>query len=94
MIVRFSELALAELHVVLREIRKNDSLAAARFAERIERAVGRIGQFPEGAQRVSRRPNVRRVPLVRYPYSMHYTVAKNGVTILRIIHDARKSPWQ
>lgn len=94
MIVQFSELALAELDVVLGEIRRNDSLAAARFAERIQRAVDRIGQFPKGAQKVKERSNVWRVPLVRYPYSIYYTVAKKGVMILRIIHGARQNPWQ
>jgi toxin ParE1/3/4 len=56
--------------------------------------IERIEQFPEGAQEVAERPGVRRVPLVRYPYVIHYRVMQNEIVILRIIHGARRNPWE
>ncbi|MBV8753656.1 MAG: type II toxin-antitoxin system RelE/ParE family toxin [Hyphomicrobiales bacterium] len=56
--------------------------------------IERIEQFPEGAQEVAEHPGVRRVPLVRYPYVIHYRLTENEIVILRIIHGARRSPWE
>jgi toxin ParE1/3/4 len=92
--VRWSELALAELDVILAGMQAKNPAAAARLNARVRQIVERIGQFPEAAQEVAERPGVRRVPLVRYPYVLHYTVNKDEVVILRIIHGARRSPWQ
>jgi plasmid stabilization system protein ParE len=66
--VRFSKLALAELDVILDDIRAENPLAAARFDARIKRVFERIAQFPKGAHEIENRPGIRSVPLVRYPY--------------------------
>ena len=92
--VRFSKLALAELDIILDEIRANNPAAASGFEQRVRRVIERIAQYPEGAQRVEQRQSVRRVPLVRYPYVIHYTIVEADVMILRIIHGARRSPWE
>jgi toxin ParE1/3/4 len=92
--VRFSKLALAELDAILSDIQANSPGAAARFNERVGRVVERIAQFPDGAHEVEQRPGVRRVPLVRYPYVMYYAAIDDDVMILRIIHGARRSPWE
>jgi plasmid stabilization system protein ParE len=60
----------------------------------VGRVVERIAQFPEGAQEVEKRPGVRRVPLVRYPYVIYYMVIESDVMILRFIHGARRNPWE
>ena len=70
--VRFSKLALAELDAILTDIRTENAPAGARFEARIQRVFKRIAQFPKGAQEVKNRPGIRRVPLVRYPYVVHY----------------------
>jgi toxin ParE1/3/4 len=85
-----SKLALAELEEILAGIAAENRAAAVR----VKRVIERIAQFPEGAQEVAERPGMRRVPLVRYPYAIHYRVAEDEVIILRIIHDARRSPWE
>jgi toxin ParE1/3/4 len=92
--VRFSKLALAELDAILADIRANNPGTAARLNERVGRVVGRIAQFPDGAQQVDTRPGVRRVPLVRYPYVIYYTIIEGDVMILRFLHGARRSPWE
>jgi plasmid stabilization system protein ParE len=90
--VRYSRLALAELDAILAGIKSDNPAAAARV--RVQRVVERIAQFPEGAQEIAERSGVRRVPLVRYPYVIHYSLIEGEVTILRIIHGARRSPWE
>jgi toxin ParE1/3/4 len=92
--VRLSKLALAELDAILTYIRAENPLAAARFEERIMRVFERIAQFPKSTQEVESRPGVRRVPLVRYPYVVHYGIIDGEVVILRIIHGARRDPWE
>ncbi len=92
--VRFSRLALAELDVILSGIRAEDPLAAMRFEARIQRVFRRIAQFSKSAQEVGNRPGIRRVPLVRYPYVVHYGIIDGDVMILRIIHGARRDPWE
>ncbi len=92
--VRLSKLALAELDAILNYSRAENPRAAARFEGRITRVFERIGQFPKGAQEVENRPGIRRVPLVRYPYVVHYGIIDGDVVILRIIHGARRDPWE
>jgi len=92
--IRFSKLALAELDAILTDIRAKNPLAAVRFEARIQRVFKRIAQFPKGAQEVENRPSIRRVPLVRYPYVVHYAIIDGDVMILRIIHGARRDPWE
>jgi toxin ParE1/3/4 len=91
--VTYSRLALAELEDILAGIAAENPVAAVRLRARVERVIERIAQFPEGAQKVAERLGVRRVPLVRYPYVIHYRVGEDEVVILRIIHGARRSPW-
>jgi plasmid stabilization system protein ParE len=92
--VRLSKLALAELDEILSGIQIENPGAAARLEARISRTFERIAQFPKGAQEVKNRPGVRRVPLVRYPYVIHYRILDGEVVILRIIHGARRDPWE
>ncbi|HEY2136825.1 MAG TPA: type II toxin-antitoxin system RelE/ParE family toxin [Xanthobacteraceae bacterium] len=92
--VRFSKLALAELDAILADIHAHNPNAAARLNERVRRVVERIAQFPAGARETEQRPGVRRVPLVRYPYVIHYAVIDGDVMILRVIHGARRDPWE
>ena len=92
--VRFSKLALAELDAILADIRADNPGAAAHLRERVGRVVGRIAQFPDGAQQVDTRPGIRRVPLVRYPYVIYYTIIEGDVMILRFLRGARRSPWE
>jgi plasmid stabilization system protein ParE len=34
------------------------------------------------------------LPLVQYPYVIYYEVGPEEVTILRILHGARRQPWE
>jgi plasmid stabilization system protein ParE len=59
-------------------------------------AFAHIADLPEAAQAVEQRPDVRRLPLGRYPYVIYYEIGPDAVTILRILrilHGARRQPW-
>ena len=92
--VRFSRLALAELDAIFAYIAEANPAAASQVEARIRRVVERIAQFPEGAPEIANRPGIRSVPLIRYPYVIHYTVNRGEIVILRIVHGARRSPWE
>jgi plasmid stabilization system protein ParE len=92
--VRYSRPALADLDAILSDLAEKNPAAAARFEARISQIEERIGRFPEAFQQVEARPGYRRVPLYRYPYLLFYTVAAGEVVVLRILHGARKEPWE
>jgi plasmid stabilization system protein ParE len=90
--VEFSNRATADLRKV-----SSNSLAfgdAVAFAveARIRAVVARIAEHPQAAQRVTERPGVHVVPLVRYPYKIFYRVLDDRVRILHIRHTSRR-PW-
>jgi plasmid stabilization system protein ParE len=92
--VRYSRLALAELVAILSDLAAVNPAAAQRFETRVSQITKRIGRFPNGFQETAERPGVRRVPLLRYPYLLFYKVIAGEAVILRIVHGARKEPWE
>ena len=92
--VRWSRLALTEFEAILSDLAGKNPTTAERLEIRVRQIVQRIERFPEGFQEVAERPGIRRVPLVRYPYLIFYTLAGGEVIVLRIVHGARKEPWE
>jgi plasmid stabilization system protein ParE len=85
---------LAELNSILADLSTKDIGAARRFEFRIRQIGERIGQFPEEFQEIAERPGIRRVPLVRYPQVVYYSVLGSEVIVLRVVHGARREPWE
>ena len=92
--VRYSTVALAELDAILSDLAAKNLGVAERLESRISQIGKRIGQFPLGFQEVAERPGVRRVPLVRYPYLIFYKVIDGEAIVVRVVHGARKEPWE
>ena len=92
--VRYSRGALAELAAILSDLAAENPVAAQQFEKRIRQVTERMARFPHAFQAVGERPGVRRVPLVRYPYLMFYKVVADEVVIVRLVHGARKEPWE
>ncbi len=88
-----SRLALAELDDILGYISERSPLGAKHVEARVRRALDHIARHPEAAERVEQRPDVRRRPLARYPYVIYYEIGADAVTVLRILHGARRQPW-
>ena len=91
--VVFSTLALAELDEILGYLSERSPLGAGHVEARIRRALDHVSRHPQAAEEVSQHSGVRRLPLGRYPYVIYYEVIGGEVTILRILHGARRAPW-
>lgn len=91
--VVLSRLALAELDEILSYIAKRSPGGARNVETRFRHAFELIARHPEATERLEQRPDVRRLPLVRYPYVVYYEFSRDTVTVLRILHGARRQPW-
>ena len=87
--VVWTEAALADLDETLAFAGANYPSVAIPLEKRIRAVVARIGRWPESARRVEQRPDVRVVPLLRYPYRIFYRLRDDRVEILHIHHTAR-----
>ena len=90
MMVKWTEAALVDLDGILTYTAKNYPSAIVPLEGRIRAAVERVGRWPVSARLVEQRPDVRVVPLLRYPYVMFYRVLEDHVEILHIHHAARQ----
>ncbi len=58
------------------------------FIDEIHRAIESISQFPEAAPLV--RGRVRKRPLIKFPYSLVYSVRPDEIRILAVAHQKRR----
>jgi len=58
------------------------------FIDEIQRAIGRISQFPEAAPLV--RGRVRKRPIAKFPYSLIYSVRPDEIRVLAVAHHKRR----
>ena len=89
--VRYTLEAQRELLEILLWLRARSPTAAAALADRISQAAARLEDMPFLGQ-VRHPPNVRGLPIGRYPYLMFYIVEENEVSILSIRHTSRRPP--
>jgi plasmid stabilization system protein ParE len=88
--VVYAERARRDIADIYDKIARDNPRAAQRVEDSIRAACEGLADFPFAAPRTDE-PNVRRVPLVRYPYTIFYRVdsARGIVEIARVIHGAR-----
>jgi plasmid stabilization system protein ParE len=91
--VVLSRFALAELDEILTYIGKRSPSGARNVEARFRHAFELIARHPQAAERLEQRPDVRRLPLGRNPYAVYYEIGPEEVTVLRIMHGARREPW-
>jgi plasmid stabilization system protein ParE len=91
--VVLSRFAVAELDEILTYIGKRSPAGAKDVEARFRHAFELIAQHPRASQPLAQRPDVRRLPLGRYPYAVYYVAGADEVTVLRIMHSARRPPW-
>jgi toxin ParE1/3/4 len=65
---------------------------AAAVERRIHSVIARIAQWPRSARRSAKYPDVRVVPIGRYPYRIFYRITADTIEVLHIHHSARQ-PW-
>lgn len=87
--VVFTDDALRDLDEIFHYISLNYPTVYGPFETRLRAIVTRIGSWPESAQEVEQRPDVRSVPFIRYPYKLFYRVLPDRVEVLHVHHSAR-----
>jgi toxin ParE1/3/4 len=90
--VRYTIRARQDITDIYSTIYRNNRRAAARVRARIRSLAMDLGHEPRRGQEVEGRPGVRRIPVVRYPYAVYFTVEQDMVVILHIRQGARDDP--
>jgi len=91
--VRFTLSALTDLEEIFTYIAERDPSAANRIVDRVDLIAASLGDFPMIGHPVDE-PDVRVVPLGRFPYLVFYKLAEETVIILHVRHAARLKPWE
>lgn len=89
----FTAAALADLDEILAYTSENYPKLVSHIERRIRDVIAHIEEWPLNARALNGQPNVRVVPLLRYPYRIFYLLADGRIEILHIHHTARE-PWQ
>ncbi len=89
--VRYSKRALAQLEQIHTYIAQHNPRAAGRVLARIEELCEKLADFPGMGQRTNH-PDIRSLPVVRYPYVVFYTIIPDDdeVRILRVRHGRQR----
>jgi plasmid stabilization system protein ParE len=87
--VRYSPRAVGDL-IEIGDYLSERSPAGARSVEaKIRATVQLLADFPDSGRSLEQRPQVRVIPVVRFPYLVFYTVVEDELFILHIRHGAR-----
>ena len=84
--------ALDDLDQALAHAAEHYPSVVAPLESRVRSAVRRIARWPKSARAVDGHPDVRVVPLVRYPYRIFYRVTDAQIEVLHMHHTARDDP--
>ena len=87
--VRYSPRANADIIGIADYLTERNPAVARAMEQAIRAAVDLIGEFSGAGRAVDQRPNVRVMPVRRYPYLIYYTVRAGELVILHIRHGAR-----
>lgn len=88
--VVYAERAMRDIGEIYDTVATHDPRAAQRVENAIRNACERLADFPYAAPATDE-PNVRRLPIVRYPYTIFYRLnpGRDLVEIARVLHGAR-----
>jgi toxin ParE1/3/4 len=88
--VVFARRAQRDIGDIYDDIAQHNPSAARRVEDAIRTRCERLADFPF-ATPATDMPNVRRLPLVRYPYTVYFRIdaERRLVEIARVIHSAR-----
>jgi toxin ParE1/3/4 len=88
--VVYAERARLDIADIYDSIAQHNPAAAQRIEDAIRSTCESLADFPY-ASVATDEPNVRRVPLVRFPYTIFYRIetARSVVEIARVLHSAR-----
>lgn len=90
--VIYTPAALRDLDEIADWLAAHHPTFAPAVGHRVRSVVAHIGRWPESAPRSAKRPDVRVVPVGRYPYRIFYRITGDAVEILHVHHTSRQ-PW-
>ena len=88
--VRYSPRAAADLAAIADYLSARTAQGARALERALRATVALIADFPGSGRIVDQRPNVRVIPVARFPYLIFYTVSGDDVIVLHVRHSARK----
>jgi plasmid stabilization system protein ParE len=89
----FTAPASADLDEILEYTGQHYPQLVGPIERRIRAVVAHIRRWPESARKIDENPDIRFVPLMRYPYKIFYRIADDRIEILHIHHSSRQS-WK
>jgi plasmid stabilization system protein ParE len=91
--IRLENEASAELHDAVEWYEERQAGLGQRYLEAIESTFRQLLQYPHAGVRMPLVPpdlNVRRVPVLRFPYSIVYIETNDAIRVLAVVHDRRR----
>ncbi len=73
----------------LLHIQKEDSIAAQRFKNKVEKSLRRLIEFPQSGKRIREFPDLPFREIIVSPYRFFYRVKKETVWIVAVWHSAQ-----
>jgi len=86
--IRYAPRAIKNLNQIREYISKDNPEAAWVVASFVRRAINTLKLWPYQG-RATERENVRRLVVTNYPYVVYYTVRKESVIVLNVLHTSR-----
>jgi len=87
--VRYSPRAADDLIAIADYLTERNPPAARAVETALRRSIDLLSEFSGSGRALTQRPDVRVMPLTRYPYLIFYTTSAEELLILHIRHGAR-----
>ena len=91
MIVRFTQIARADIAAIFEYISRDNPSAARHVVTAIENATDRLSQFPQSG-RIGAIETTRELVVPRLPFIVVYRVINDTVEIIAVFHAAQDRP--
>jgi toxin ParE1/3/4 len=89
--IRYTQRARSDLQHIYTYLYERSPSGALNVRSAIRNTIAQIGQERRQGQATDR-PDVRRVPVVRYLYAVYFRIRGNEVEVVHIRHTARQAP--
>lgn len=91
--IRLEDEARAELNDAVKWYEERQAGLGQRCLEAVDSTFRQLLQYPHAGVRMPLVPpelNVRRVPVLRFPYSIVYIETTDAIRVLAVVHDRRR----
>jgi plasmid stabilization system protein ParE len=91
--IRLEDEASAELQDAVKWYEDRQADLGRRYLEAVDSTFRQLLRYPHAGVRMPLVPldlNVRRVPVLRFPYSIVYVEKSDAIRVLAVVHDRRR----